>query len=63
MRPGLRVVLMELEERDLRCIEVQCHRVKMTARARSFHSSNLLPFVIHNALSFTNPSSEIGAEV
>lgn len=51
MGPELRVMVMELEETDLRYKEVGRHKVKMTARARSFRSSKLLPFVIHNALS------------
>lgn len=51
MGPELRVMVMELEETHLRYMEVGRHKVKMTARARSFHSSKLLPFVIHSALS------------
>lgn len=51
MGPELRVMVMELEETDLRYMEVGRHKVKMIASARSFHSSKLLPFVVHSALS------------
>lgn len=51
MRPELKVMLMKLEETDLRCMEAHCYRVKMRARARRFQNSESLPFVIHNILS------------